>query len=75
MHTKKVCENFKIKILSKYCNLHIQSDTLLSAIVFENFRNMCLEILTFDLAKFLSAPGLARQAAIEIDKNVIRCFN
>ena len=75
MHRKKVCENFKIKILSKYCNLYIQSDTLLSAIVFENFRNMCLEILTFDLAKFLSAPGLARQAAIEIDKNVIRCFN
>ena len=27
--------------------------------VFDNFRNMSLEIYELDLAKFLSAPGLA----------------
>ena len=31
--------------------------------VFENFRNMCLEIYDLDPAKFLSSPGLAWQAA------------
>ena len=33
-------------------------DTLL-ADVFENIRNMCLEIFELDPAKFLSSPGLA----------------
>ena len=36
--------------------------------VFENFRNMCLEICKLDPAKFLSAPGLAWQAALNKTK-------
>ena len=32
---------------------------LLLTDVFENFRNMCLEIYELDPAKFLSVPGLA----------------
>ena len=32
--------------------------------VFENLRNMCLELYQVDPAKFLSAPGLAWQAAL-----------
>ena len=35
---------------------------------FENFRNMCLEIHELDSAKFLSAPGLASQAALKKTK-------
>ena len=41
---------------------------MLLADVFENFRNMCLEIYEFDPAKFLSAPGLACQAALKKTK-------
>ena len=48
--------------------MHVQSDTLLLADVFENFRNMCLEIYELDLAKFLSAQGLAWQAALKKTK-------
>ena len=33
--------------------------------VFKNFRKMCLEIYDLDPAKFLSAPGLAWQAAFK----------
>ena len=33
--------------------------------VFENFRKMCLKIYHLDPAKFLSAPGLAWQAALK----------
>ena len=36
--------------------------------VFENFRNMCIEIYELDPAKFLSAPGLACQAALKKTK-------
>ena len=39
--------------------MYVQIDTLLLADVFETFRNTCLEIYEVDLAKFLSALGLA----------------
>ena len=48
--------------------MYVQSNTLLLADVFENFRNMCLEIYELDPAKFLSAPGLAWQAALKKTK-------
>ena len=44
-----------------------KSNTLLLADAFENFRDICLEIYEIDLAKFLSAPGLAWQAALKKD--------
>ena len=45
--------------------MYVQSDTLLLADVFENFRNICLKIYELDSAKFLSAPGLAWQADLK----------
>ena len=47
-HTKKVCKYFEIKHLREYHDLYVQSDTLLLANVFENFKNMCLEIYDLD---------------------------
>ena len=37
----------------------LQSDTLLLADVFENFRDMCFKEYELDPAHFLSLPGLA----------------
>ena len=34
-HTKRVCKDFEIKNLGKYHDLHVQSNTLLLADVFE----------------------------------------
>ena len=48
--------------------MYVRSDTLLLADVFENFKNMCLEIYELDPAKFLSVPGLAWQAALKKTK-------
>ena len=59
MHGKKVCKDFEIKNLGEYHDLHLKSDRLLLADVFEKFRKMCLKIYEIDPAKFLSAPGLA----------------
>ena len=53
---KRVRKDFEIKHLREYHDLYVQSDTLLLADVFENFRNICLEIYELDPAKFLSAP-------------------
>ena len=43
-HAQKVWDVFEIKNLGEYHNLYPQSDTLLLANVFENFRNKCFEI-------------------------------
>ena len=45
--------------------MYVESDTLLLADVFENFRNKCVEIYELDAAHFLSAPGLAWQACLK----------
>ena len=45
--------------------MNVQSDTLLLADIFENFRNMCLDIYGLDPVYFVSAPGLAWQACLK----------
>ena len=61
-HAQKVFEEFDIKNLGEYHHLYIQSDILLLADVFENFRNKCINIYKLDPAHFLSAPRSAWQA-------------
>ena len=56
-HAQKVWHVFEIKNLGEYHDLHVQSDTLLLADVFENFRNMCLEIYELDTIYFVSAQN------------------
>ena len=46
-------------------DLHDQSNRLLLADVFENFRNKWIEIYEFDPAHFLSAPGLSWQICLK----------
>ena len=43
----------------------MQSDILLLADVFENFRNMCNKVYELDPAHFLTASGLAWQACLK----------
>ena len=64
-HGKTVFEYLINKNLGDYHDLYVQSDTLFLADVFENFRNMCIEVYELDPAHFLSAPGLAWQACLK----------
>ena len=64
-HAQKVFKELKLKNLGDYHELYVQSDTLLLADVFENFRNKCIEIYEFYPFHFLSAPGLAWQACLK----------
>ena len=57
-HGNNVFKRFKLKNLGEYHDLS-QSDTLLLADVFENFRHMWFEVYELDPAHFLSLPGLA----------------
>ena len=64
-HGNNVFKRFKLKNLGEYHDLYVQSDTLLLADVFENFRNTCLKVYDLDPAHFLSLPGLAWQACLK----------
>ena len=55
-HVQKVWDVFEINNLGEY---HVQSDLLLLADLYENFRNMCLNKYKLDSVYFVSAPGLA----------------
>ena len=70
-----VFKKFKLENLGEYHNLYVQSDTLLLADVFENFRNMCIKVYELDPAHFLSLPGLAWQACLKKNKYKIRIIN
>ena len=69
-HAEKVYKEFNNKNLVDYHDLYVQSDTILLADLFENFKNKCIETYEPDPAHFLSAPGLAWQACLK--KAVIR---
>ena len=45
--------------------MYVQSDTLLLANVFENFRYMCIKAYELDPTHFLSPPGLAWEACLK----------
>ena len=64
-HGNNVFKKFKLKNLGEYQDLYMQSDTLLLADVFENFRNMCIKVYELDPAHFVSLPGLAWQACLK----------
>ena len=52
MHAKRVCKDYEINNLGRYHDFFIICNTLFLADVFENFRNICLNILHLDPANF-----------------------
>ena len=64
-HANKVFKELELKNLGEYHDLYVQSDILLLADVFENFRSMCIKAYELDTAHFLTAPGLAWQACLK----------
>ena len=63
MHAKGVNKN-----LWEFHDMCVQSDMLLLADVFKNFQNIFLKIYELFPARFLTAPGLAWQTALEKTK-------
>ena len=64
-HANNVSKRFELENLGQYHDLHVQSDTLLLADVFENFRDMCIKEYELDPPHFLSLPGVAFQACLK----------
>ena len=65
IHANNVFKTFKLNNFGDYHDLYVQSDTLLLADVFENFRKACIKTYELDPAHFISLPGLAWQACLK----------
>ena len=57
IHANNVFKTFKLNNFGDYHDLYVQSDTLLLADVFENFRKACIKAYELDPAHFISLPG------------------
>ena len=64
-HAGNIFKSLNNKNLGDYHVLYVQTDTLLLADVFGNFRNMCIKVYELDPAHFLFASGLAWQACLK----------
>ena len=65
-HVLNVWKTFNMKTLKDYLKLYNESDVLLLADVFENFRDLCIKIYGLDPAHYYTAPGLAWDACLKM---------
>ena len=65
IHANNVFITFKLNNVRDFHDLYVQSDTLLLADVFENFRKACIKTYELDPAHFISLSGLAWQACLK----------
>ena len=68
IHAQNVWETFKMKTMRDYHDLYLKSDVLLLSDVFENFRDVCLDNYRLDPMFYYTAPGLAWDACLKINK-------
>ena len=67
-HALNVWNVFNMKTFLDYHELYNETDVLLLADVFENFRDLCLKIYGLDPAHYFTAPGLSWDACLKITK-------
>ena len=74
MHAKRVCKDFEIKKLGECNDVYLKSDTSLVAVVFENFRKICLKIYQLDLQSLFSS-WISLASSFKKDQPKIRIIN
>ncbi|XP_065681600.1 uncharacterized protein LOC136095231 [Hydra vulgaris] len=68
LHAQTVWKEFDCETFRDYHNLYNESDVLLLADVYENFRDVCFNNYKLDPAWYYTAQGLAWDAALKITK-------
>ena len=64
-HVLNVWNTFNMKTFKDYHELYNETDVLLLADIFENFRDLCLKIYGLDPVYYYTAPGLAWDACLK----------
>ena len=63
-HAQNVWNTFGMSTMKDYHDLYLQTDVLLLADCFENFRRKCLDFYKLDPAHFYTTQGLSWNAAL-----------
>ena len=63
-----------VKHLEEFLEIYLESDVLMLADIFENFRNNCLKYYHLDPANYVSAPSLSYHAMLLLSKVVIEPY-
>ena len=65
-HAQTVWKEFKLKTMGEYHDLYLNTDILLLADVFENFRRTCFEYYKLDPAHYFTSPGLSWDSMLKM---------
>ena len=65
-HAQTVWKEFKLKTMGEYHDLYLNTDILLLADVFENFRRTCLQYYKLDPCHYFTSPGLSWDAMLKM---------
>ena len=63
---KQIWKHFDIKNMGEYHDLYLNTDVLLLADVFENFRDMCLSYYGLDPVYYYTLPNFAFDAMLKL---------
>ena len=74
-HALNVWNAFNMKTFKDYHELYNETDVLLMADVFENFRDLCLKICGLDPPHYFTAPGLSWDACLKITGVVLELLS
>ena len=69
MHALHVYQVMGCKTFRDYHDIYLKTDCLLSAEIFQRFRDVCHEYYGLDPANYYSAPGLAWGSMLLKNKN------
>ena len=64
-HAKEVWKHFKMKTFKEYTDLYLQTDVLLLADVFEDFRDLCTTTYKLDPVHYYTSANLAWDALLK----------
>ena len=74
-HAQKVWKTFNIKNIGEYHDFYLQTDVLLLADVFENFREVDLQTYKLDPAHYITGCSYSMDASLKKYNNKIELFH
>ncbi|XP_022160471.1 uncharacterized protein LOC111026659 [Myzus persicae] len=74
-HATRVWDHFACRNLGDYSDLYLKIDVLISADVFENFRELCMSTFHLDPAQYYTSPGFSFDCMLKFTSVKLELLN